>query len=147
MEVIPSSSWLVGVDKALATELGAEMILRRHLAELSSQWDYILLDCSPTLGLVTVNGLVASHELLVPVEAHVMALSGLAQLLQATQTVRDRLNANLRISGILACRVDARTRRAQEVVVQLRHRFGDLVYNVVIRESVRMAECPLSGNP
>lgn len=127
MEVIPSSSWLVGVDKALASEVGAETILRRHLAELPSRWDYILLDCSPTLGLVTINALVAGQELLIPVEAHVMALSGLAQLLHTTQTVRDRLNADLRISGILACRVDARTRHALEVVEQLRNRYGDLV--------------------
>ena len=147
VEMIPSSAWLVGVDKALAGEVGAEMILKRHLAELSDQWDYILLDCSPTLGIVTINALVAAKEILIPVEAHVMALRGLAHLLQTVETIRVRLNADLAISGILACRVDARTRHALEVVAQLRERFGKQVFQVVVRESIRLAECPSFGKP
>lgn len=147
VEMIPSSAWLVGVDKALAGEVGAEMILSRHLAALSDQWDYILLDCSPTLGIVTINALVAAREILIPVETHVMALRGLAHLLQTVETIRIRLNSNLAISGILACRVDARTRHALEVVAQLRERFGKQVFRVVVRESIRLAECPSFGKP
>ena len=147
VEMIPSSSWLVGVDKALAGEVGAEMILSRHLASLSDQWDYILLDCSPTLGIVTINALAAAREILIPVESHVMALRGLAHLLQTVETIRARLNGDLAISGILACRVDARTRHALEVVAQLRERFGTQVFDVVIRESIRLAECPSFGKP
>ena len=146
VDLVPSSSWLVGAEKMLAGEVGAETILRRNLDRLPpDRWDYVLIDCPPTLGVLTVNALVAVAELLVPVEAHVMALSGLAQLLQTVEVVRDRLNPDLRVSGILACRVDFRTRHAREVVEQLRQRSGSLVYRTVIRENIRLAECPSFG--
>lgn len=146
--LIPSSAWLVGVEKALAGEVGAETILRRQLARLpANQWDYVLVDCPPTLGILTVNALTAVRELLVPVEAHVLALHGLAQLLQTIEVVKERLNPDLEISGILPCRVDVRTRHSQEVVEQLRGRFGNVVYNTVIRENVRLAECPSFRQP
>lgn len=148
VDLVPSSTWLVGVEKILAGEVGPETILRRQLARLApDRWDYLLIDCPPTLGLLTINALAAVRELLVPVEAHVMALSGLAQLLRTVEVVRDRLNPDLHISGILACRVDARTRHAREVVEQLRERSGDLVYRTVIRENIRLAECPSFGQP
>jgi len=83
----------------------------------------------------------------VPVEAHVMALGGLAQLLHTVEVVKERLNPQLRVSGILACRVDLRTRHAREVVEQLRERSGNLVYRTVIRENIRLAECPSFGQP
>jgi chromosome partitioning protein len=148
VDLIPSSSWLVGAEKILAGEVGAETILRRNLERLpQDRWDYLLIDCPPTLGVLTINALAAVDELLVPVEAHVMALSGLAQLLRTVEIVKERLNANLKISGILACRVDARTRHAREVVEELRERQGLLVYQTVIRENVRLAECPSFGQP
>ena len=147
LNIVPSSTWLVEVEKALAGEVGAETILRRHLARLPSKWDYVLIDCPPTLGILTVNALAAVKEVLVPVEAHVLALGGLAQLLQTIKVVKERLNPELRVTGILACRVDYRTRHAQEVVDQLRERFGELVFKTVIRENVRLAECPSFGMP
>ena len=148
VEVVPASSWLVGVEKILAGEVGAETILRRNLEAVAEErWDYALVDCPPTLGVLTVNALVAAKEVLVPVEAHVMALSGLAQLIETVELVQERLNPELRITGILACRVDARTRHAQEVVEQLRERFGKLVYRSVIRENVRVAEAPSFSTP
>jgi chromosome partitioning protein len=148
VELIPSSSWLVGAEKILAGEVGAETILRRNLQRLpEGRWDYLLIDCPPTLGVLTINALTAVDELLVPVEAHVMALSGLAQLLHTVEVVQDRLNPRLKISGILACRVDARTRHAREVVEQLRQRSDSLVYRTVIRENIRLAECPSFGQP
>jgi len=148
VEVAPSSSWLVGVEKVLAGEVGAETILKRQLERLPpDRWDYVLIDCPPTLGILTVNALAAARELLVPVEAHVMALSGLAQLLHTVEVVRDRLNPDLKVTGILACRVDSRTRHAREVVERLRERSGNLVYRAVIRENVRLAECPSFGQP
>jgi chromosome partitioning protein len=148
VEVVPASPWLVGVEKALAREVGAETILRRQLQSLPhDRWDYLLIDCPPALGILTINALVAVREVLVPVEAHVLALEGLAQLLQTVAVVKERLNPDLEISGILACRVDGRTRHAQEVVEQLQGRFGNLVYNTVIRENVRLAECPSFGKP
>jgi chromosome partitioning protein len=147
VEVIPSASWLVGVEKALAGEVGAETTLRRRLAELKGPWQYILIDCPPALGLMTVNALAAAQEVLVTVESHVMALSGLARLLETLEVVKERLNPDIKMAGILACRVDARTRHAQEVVEQLRSRFGPLVYDAMIRENVRLAECPSFAQP
>lgn len=148
VEVVPSSAWLVGVEKALASEVGAETILRQNLARLPpGRWDYVLVDCPPTLGVLTVNALAAVRELVVPVEAHVMALAGLAQLIKTVEMVRERLNPALALSGIVACRVDRRTRHSLEVVRELRGRFGNVVYNVVIRENVRLAEAPSFGQP
>jgi len=126
----------------------AETLLRRRLEALpADRWAYVVVDCPPTLGLLTVNALAAVQEVLVPVEAHVMALQGLAQLLQTVDVVKARLNPALAVAGILACRVHARTRHAQEVVEELRRRFGALVYQVVIRDNVRLAECPSFGCP
>lgn len=148
VDLAPSSAWLLGVERVLAGEVGAEQILRRNLDRLPAEtWDYILIDCPPTLGILTINALAAVQELLVPVEAHVMALSGLAQLLHTVEVVRERLNTDLKVSGILACRVDARTRHAREVVEQLRERNGGLVYQTVIRENIRLAECPSFAQP
>ena len=148
VELVPSSAWLVGVEKLLAGEVGAETVLRRQLERLPpDRWDYVIFDCPPTLGILTINALAAVRELLVPVEAHVMALGGLAQLLHTVEVIRDRLNPELKVSGILACRVDSRTRHAREVVEQLRRRSGDLVYQTVIRENIRLAECPSFGQP
>jgi len=147
VDLVPSSPWLVGVERVLAGEVGAETILRRSLERLPGDWDYLLVDCPPTLGVLTVNALAAARELLVPVEAHVMALGGLAHLLNTVEVVKERLNPHLQVSGILACRVDLRTRHAREVVEQLRARSGELVYRTVIRENIRLAECPSFGQP
>lgn len=148
LSLIPASSWLVGTEKALAGEVGAELLFRQALAKLpATRWDFVLVDCPPSLGLLTVSALAAVREALVPVEAHVMALAGLASLLQTVDVITDRLNPELTICGILACRVDARTRHAQDVVAQLQGRFGNLVYKVGIRENVRLAEAPSFAKP
>lgn len=146
--LVASSEWLVGAEKALAGEVGAEAILRRQLgAPGMTRWEYVLVDCPPALGILTVNALAAAREVLIPVEAHVMALSGLAQLLKTVDVVRERLNPELSVAGILACRVDGRTRHAREVVEEIRSRFADITYNTIIRENVRLAECPSFGQP
>lgn len=147
VDIIPSSSWLVGAEKALAGEVGAEAILRQRLGALKGPWQYMLIDCPPALGLLTVNALAAAREVLVPVESHFMALGGLAHMLDTLEIVKERLNSEITLAGIVACRVDLRTRHAQEVVEQLRGRFGPLVYNTLIRENIRLAECPSFGQP
>lgn len=147
VDLVPSSAWLVGAEKALAGEVGAETLLRRRLRAVADSYDAALIDTPPTLGVLTVGALVAADEVLVPVEAHVMALNGLAQLLQTVDAVRDRLNEGLRILGVAACRVDMRTRHSQEVVDELRKRFPAETFRTVIRENVRLAEAPSFGQP
>ncbi|MGE3541370.1 MAG: ParA family protein [Candidatus Tectimicrobiota bacterium] len=147
LDVVPSSPWLVGAEKALAGEVGAETLLRRKLRPLQQVYDVALIDTPPTLGVLTIGALVAADEVLVPVEAHVMALNGLAQLLHTVDTVRERLNDTLVLGGIVACRVDARTRHSLEVVEELRQRFPAEVCTTVVRENVRLAEAPSFGQP
>ena len=148
ISIIPSSSWLIGLEKALANEVGAETILKQKLEQLDkAAWDYLLIDCPPTLGILTINALTACDEVIVPVEARIMAVNGLVQLLQTVDIVRHRLNSNLKISGIVPCRVDSRTRHSKEVVEELRKNFSDLVYKTAIRENVRLSEAPSFGKP
>lgn len=148
VSIIPSSSWLVGAEKAMAGEPGAEQCLREKLGELADKpFDYILIDCPPTLGVLTVNALNAARELLVPVECHVMGLHGLAQLMKTVDLVKKRLNPDLKICGIVACRVDRRTRHGKEVVEILRERFAAETLKTEIRENIRLAECPSQGVP
>ncbi len=146
--LIPSSSWLISLEKVLANEVGAETILKQKLQALSAEeWDYVLIDCPPALGILTINALTACEEVIVPVEARIMAVNGLVQLLQTVDVVRHRLNSNLKISGIVPCRVDSRTRHAKEVVAELRKNFSELVYKTAIRENIRLAEAPSFGKP
>lgn len=147
VDIAPASTWLVGAEKALASEVAAETILRRRLSKLKDRWDYVLIDTPPTLGALTVNALVAADEVLVTVEAHIMALNGLAQLMETLDVVRERLNEKLKIAGLVACRVDGRTRHSTDVVDELRKRFPKDTLDTVIRENVRLAEAPSFGQP
>ena len=147
ISLVPACTWLAGIDRLLAHEVGAETILRRRVQELpSDRWDDLLFDTPPTLGLLAVNALAAARQALIPVEAHVLPLHGVVQLMGTVDVVRERLNPALSVCGIVACRV-TRTRHASEVVQSLRQRFGELVFQTVIRESVRVAECPSFGQP
>jgi len=147
LDIAPASTWLVGAEKALAAEVGAESNLRRRLSKSKGTWDFVLIDTPPTLGVLTVNALTAANEVLIPVEAHVLALNGLAQALETIETVRDRLNEKLSVRGLVACRVDARTRHAGDVLKEMRSQFPDQTFDTVIRENVRLAEAPSFGQP
>jgi len=140
VDVVPASEWLSSADRALAGEVGAETILRKAVHRLPKKWDFLIVDCPPALGLLVISSLVACREVFVPVEASTMALGGLARLVQTVEAVRERLNPELRLAHILAVRVDARTNLARDVVDRLRERFGDLVLQTVVRESVRFRE-------
>jgi chromosome partitioning protein len=146
LDIITASPWLVSIDKALASEIGAESILKRYLMNVT-QWDYVLLDCSPTLGIMSLNALVAADNMVIPLETHIMAVQGLAQLLNTIGMVKERLNPRLEIDGILPCRVNKRTRLSQDIIKDLRDRFGDKVYETVIRENVKLAEAPSFSKP
>ncbi len=147
VDIVPGSPWLVGIDKALANEIGAETLLRASFCRLPAQWDYVVVDCPPSLGFLAVSAFVACQSLLVPVESRVMALGGLAALLRTVERVRERLNPELSLAGILPCRVDLRTNLSREVVQRLRDRFPEVVFNSAIRENVRLAEAPSFEQP
>lgn len=148
LHIVSSSPILAGVEKALANEVASEIILKTKVENLPGRpWDYLLIDCPPTLGILSLNALTLANEVLIPVEAHVMALHGLVQLLKTINVVKQRLNPNLAITGILACRVDSRTKHSHEVLTQLKQRFEGQVCNTVIRENIRLAEAPLHLKP
>lgn len=147
VELVPASSWLASAEKALAGEPGAELVFRKALRRLPGRWDYVLVDCPPALGLLTVSALAAVEEVLVPVELSPMALAGVARLVETVDLVRDRLNPELELAHLLACRVDARTTLAREVLQALREGFGEKVLDAVVRESVRIREAWGYGQP
>lgn len=147
LSVVPSSQWLFTVERVLASEVGAETILKKKLAAFEQSFDYILIDCPPTLGIMSLNALTAANKVIVPIETHIMAVQGLAQLLNTIQTVKDRLNPSLEIDGILPCRVNKRTRLSQDIVADLRERFKGQIYQTMIRENVKLAEAPSFGKP
>jgi chromosome partitioning protein len=140
VQLIPGSGFLMGFDKATASEPGAEALLRRAVEKLPKQWDVLLLDCPPTLGLLSISALVAARSVLVPTEATTMALAGLATLLTTVDRVRERLNPELAVLGVLACRADPRRKLTRDVMATLRERLGDRVLKTMIRENVRVAE-------
>jgi chromosome partitioning protein len=146
--VVPSSTWLIGVEKLLAHEVGCETILKHQLEKISSkEFDYVLIDCPPTLGVLTVNALSAVHEVIVPVETRFMALNGLVQLLQTIDVIKQRLNPQLAIAGIVPCRVDMRTKHSKEVIEQLKDTFKGMVYKTAIRENIKLSEASSFGKP
>lgn len=148
VDVIPSSQWLMGLEKRLAQEVGAETILKHKLSKIKpGTYDYILIDCPPTLGLLTVNALCAVDEIIVPVESRIMAVHGLVQLLETIDVIKERLNPTLKISGIVPCRVDARTNHAKEVVSELKSNFKGMMFKTSIRENIRLAEAPSFSQP
>ena len=148
VSLIPSTKMMYSVERFLATETGAEQILKVRLKQLEpSCFDYVLIDCPPSLNPLSVNALNAASEVLVPVETHVLGLHGLDKLQQTVAVIRERLNPSLHISGIVACRVKQNTRHAREVIEEIRKHYPDTFFRTLIRENVRLTECPSQGMP
>lgn len=142
VDCVPAAPGLGNLERLLAGEPGSETLLRMAMDRLpANRWSYVLLDCPPALGLVTLNALTAAREVLAPVETKTMALHGLAALLATVERVCKRLNRRLRVSAIVPCRV-VRTRLSREVLAALRTRFPDLVTQTFVRENARLAEAP-----
>lgn len=141
---------------------GADRTLRRKLREVDRietgrdagrdagngyGFDYVLIDCPPNLGLLSVNGLLAADGVIVPVEAHALSLVGLAAIREALVVIREEAEHDLHLDGVLVCRYSRRTRHAREVAEEIREHFGESVFQTVIRENVRLAEAPSFGEP
>lgn len=140
LTLLPGSPWLAGVERLLAREVGAEMLLQEALRGLDSE--IAVLDCPPGVSLLSINALTAADAALVPLEAHFLALQGLAQFLETFELVRRRLKPDLQLLGFVLVRVDRRTRHAREVEQVLRERFGDRVFRSFVRQNIRLAEAP-----
>ncbi len=145
--VAPASLDLAGAEIELVPTFSRESRLKKAVAEVLDDYDYILIDCPPSLGLLTVNGLVAATEVMVPIQCEYYALEGLAQLTRNVDLVRDNLNPELEISGIVLVMYDGRTRLAEQVVNEVRGHFGAKVCRNMIPRNVRLSEAPSFGQP
>jgi chromosome partitioning protein len=144
--LVPAKPELAGAAVELAGHDGSDRYLAESLAEVDG-FDFVLLDCPPSLGPLTVNALAAADRVVVPVQAEYYALEGLAQLMSSINLVRSRLNPRLAVAGVLITMADARTRLAADVEQEVRRHFGDLVFRTVVPRSVRVAEAPSHGLP
>jgi chromosome partitioning protein len=147
LALVPAKPDLAGAVVELARRDDADRYLADALADATGDWDFVFLDCPPSLGPLTVNALAAADRVLVPVQAEYYALEGLAQLVESVNLIRTRLNPRLRIGGVLLTMVDGRTRLAADVSDEVRRHFGDLVFSTVVPRSVRLAEAPSHGLP
>lgn len=143
--MIPSHIDLVGAEIEMLNIEQRENILKRVLAPLKSEYDYILIDCSPSLGLITINALTASDSIIIPVQCEFFALEGIAKLLNTIKIIKSNLNPTLRIEGFLLTMFDGRLRLSAQVHDEVRRHFGDLVFNTVISRNVRLSEAPSHG--
>jgi chromosome partitioning protein len=147
LSAVASTIDLAGAEIELVTQFSRESRLARALDPVRDEFDFILLDCPPSLGLLTVNALTAAGELLVPIQCEYYALEGLGQLLKNVRLVQQNVNPQLRLTGIVLTMFDARTKLAEQVVSEVRAFFGGRVYDAVIPRSVRLAEAPGFGRP
>jgi chromosome partitioning protein len=145
---IPSTIDLAGAEIELVSQFSREMRLRRALDPIrDGSYDFVLIDCPPSLGLLTVNALAAAEELIVPIQCEYYALEGLGQLLRNVKLVQQNVNPGLRLTGIVLTMFDPRTKLAEQVVEEVRRYFGDRVYDSVIPRTVRLSEAPGFGQP
>ena len=147
LHVIPSHIDLVGAEIEMINYPNRENVLKQILEPIRSQYDFIIIDCSPSLGLITVNSLVAADSVIVPVQTEFFALEGLGKLLNTIKIVQNRLNTALQIEGILMTMYDGRLRLCNQVVSEVRHHFDEMVFNTIIHRNTRLSEAPSVGKP
>lgn len=147
LDVVPATIQLSGADIELTPQMARETRLLNALKAVKDNYDYILVDCPPSLGLITINAFTASDSILIPVQSEYYALEGLSQLLNTVKLVQKHFNPDLKIEGVLLTMYDARTKLGQQVNSEVRNYFGDTVYNTVITRNVRLSEAPSYGLP
>jgi chromosome partitioning protein len=147
MDLLPSNIDLSAAEVQLVGEVAREQTLARVLGPAVPEYDFILIDCQPSLGLLTVNALTAAHGVMIPLECEFFSLRGVALLIDTIDKVRERLNPNLRLEGILATMYDGRTLHGREVFARVVEAFGDKVYDTVISRTVRFPETTVAGEP
>jgi chromosome partitioning protein len=145
IDLAVSSIDLAGAELALSSMIGRERALEKALAPVKTVYDYVLIDTPPSLGLLTINALVASDHVIVPVQCEYLSLRGLVQLENTLAMIRENLNPNVSIMGILPTMFDRRTLHAREAVEILEENFGDLVFKTRIKKTIRYAEAPVKG--
>ena len=143
LDVVPSNIDLAAAEMELISVIGREYIFREVLAPICNDYDYVLVDTPPSLGLLTVNALTAADEVIIPLQCEYLALRGMRSLLETIDKVRTKLNPRLEIRGILGTMYNSRTLHAQEVMDEIRSVFGDKVFDIVVKSSIRFAEAPV----
>ena len=148
IEVAPATLDLASTEVELLSTIGREYALSESIDEWArARYDYILIDCPPTLGLLTINGLVAADGVIIPVQTQYYALKGLAGLVKVITTIRTRLNRNLRVLGLLPTFYDQRTKLGRDMLEEMRENGDNHVFDTIIRSAVRLGEAPLTGRP
>jgi chromosome partitioning protein len=148
LAILPSSPSLAGAEVELVNELGREVKLRLVIATLVDRYDYILIDCPPSLGMLTINGLVAAQDgVLIPVQCEYLALEGLGELTHTIQRVRSALFPGLKVRGVILTMFDGRTNLSGDVVAEVQKYFNERVFETIIPRSIRLAEAPSYGLP
>ena len=147
LDIIPANIDLSAAEVQLVNEVARESALARVLRHVEADYDVILIDCQPSLGLLAVNALTAAHGVIVPVEAEFFALRGVALLVETIETVRDRINPRLKIDGIVATMVDSRTLHSREVLQRLKEAFGDLVFDTRIGRTIKFPDASVATEP
>lgn len=147
LDIIPSHIDLAGADIELLERDRREYVLREVLSSVSDRYDYIIVDCSPSLGLITINSLVAADAVIIPVQCEYFALEGISKLLSTIKIVKERLNAKLEIEGFLMTMFDSRTRLNNQIYEEVKAHFKNLVFSTVIQRNIKLGEAPSHGLP
>lgn len=147
LHIIPSTIQLSGAEIELVPTISREVRLKRALSKIANDYDYIIIDCPPSLGLLTINALTAADSVLIPVQCEYYALEGLSQLLNTIRLVQKHLNSDLAIEGVLLTMLDARTNLGLQVIDEVKKYFREKVYSTIIPRNVRLGEAPSHGKP
>lgn len=145
LDVVPATLQLSGAEIELASQIGREQRLADALESVADRYDYVLVDCPPALGILTINAFTACDSILIPVQSEYYALEGLSQLMKTIQLVKKHYNADLHVEGVLLTMLDARTNLGNEVVTEVQKFFKDCVYTTIIPRNVRLSEAPSHG--